>query len=85
MKSIDENETGDPNLEVSISNFRENGAKKVISERIKNLPPWMVVTLIALFFLVLFCVIPLIIIEVSNQWCNLFSGFFNAITPGICP
>jgi hypothetical protein len=85
MKSINENETGGPNLDGSISNFRENGSRKKFSERIKNLPSWIIVTLIALIFLVLFCVIPLIIIEVSNQWCALFSGFFNAITPGICP
>jgi hypothetical protein len=84
MKSINENETSEQNLDGSISKFREKGVKKTISERIKKFPPWVVVTLIALIFLVLFCIIPLIIIELSNQWCNLFSGFFNAITPGIC-
>jgi hypothetical protein len=82
MKSTNENETNE--IKLDGSNSGENGAKKIFSDRMKNLPSWIVVTLIALIFLVLFCVIPLIIIEVSNQWCALFSGFFNAITPGIC-
>ncbi len=52
---------------------------------INKLPSWLIILVIALAFLVFFCFIPFIIIEVSNQWCNLFSGFFNAISPGACP
>lgn len=48
-------------------------------------PTWAIVLMIALAFIIVFCVIPLVIIEVTNQWCNLFSGFFNSIQPGICP
>jgi hypothetical protein len=84
MKSINENENRATNLDGSKPNSRGNDPQKIFSEKINDLPSWVVVTLIALFFLALFCVIPLIIIEISNQWCNLFSGFFNAITPGIC-
>lgn len=51
---------------------------------LSKLPTWAVVILIALGFIILFCIIPLFFIEISNQWCNLFSGFFNAISPGIC-
>ncbi len=57
----------------------------LILVKLKKLPDWASITIIAIFFLVLFCLFPLIIIEVTNQWCNLFSGFFNAIKPGICP
>ena len=85
MKSINENTTNGSNPDQSISSLKENESGKVILERIKKLPPWIMVTLIALIFLILFCAIPLFIVEVSNQWCNLFSGFFNALTPGICP
>ena len=85
MKSINKKETVEPIHNDTILTNREKVSQKTISERIKALPSWIVVTLIALIFIVIFCVIPLIIIEVSNQWCNLFSGFFNAITPGICP
>jgi len=48
-------------------------------------PTWLVVLLSALVFVVVFCVVPLIVIEVTNQWCNLFAGFFNSMSPGVCP
>jgi len=82
MKSNNDNfepVKGEPSMDVD-----SKSPKKTIIDKVKSLPPWIIVSLIALIFLVLFCVIPIIIIEVSNQWCNLFSGFFNAITPGIC-
>ncbi len=50
-----------------------------------SLPTWAVVLFIAVGFFILFCLIPFVIIEVTDQWCNLFSGFFNAISPGVCP
>jgi pSer/pThr/pTyr-binding forkhead associated (FHA) protein len=59
--------------------------KKNFSQTLSKLPTWAIVLLIALGFIVLFCIIPAILIEVTNQWCNLFSGFFNAMSPGICP
>ncbi len=51
----------------------------------KRMPTWLVVLVFVLIFLVIFCLIPFIVIEITNQWCNLFSGFFNAINPGVCP
>ena len=48
-------------------------------------PTWVIILIAALVFFVIFCVIPLIVIEVTNQWCNLFAGFFNSMSPGICP
>ena len=53
-------------------------------KNLSKLPTWAVVLVIALGFIILFCVIPLLIIEMTDQWCNLFSGFFNAISPGTC-
>lgn len=50
-----------------------------------TLPTWAVILFIAIGFIILFCLIPFVIIEVTNQWCNLFSGFFNAISPDVCP
>jgi len=84
MKSIKENESSGQNPDESITNLSESRLRKTILERIRNLPAWIVVSAIAMIFLILFCVIPTIIIDLSNQWCNLFSGFFNTITPGIC-
>ena len=52
---------------------------------LNKLPAWLIILIIALAFLVIFCFIPFIVIEVTNQWCNLFSGFFNAISTGACP
>jgi pSer/pThr/pTyr-binding forkhead associated (FHA) protein len=60
-------------------------SKKNFPTAISKLPTWAVVLLIALGFIVLFCIIPAILIEITNQWCNLFSGFFNAMSAGICP
>ncbi|MCD6577737.1 MAG: FHA domain-containing protein [Anaerolineaceae bacterium] len=48
-------------------------------------PTWVVILLTALAFILIFCVIPLIVIETTNQWCNLFAGFFNSMSPGVCP
>jgi len=48
-------------------------------------PTWVVIPLAALTFIVIFCVIPLVVIDVANQWCNLFAGFFNSVVPGVCP
>lgn len=52
---------------------------------LSRFPTWAIVLLIAVGFLIVFCLIPFVIIEVTDQWCNLFSGFFNAISPGVCP
>jgi len=57
---------------------------KIKINNIKLLPRWQIVLIIALFFLIIFCLIPILIIESTNQWCHLFSGFFNTISPGIC-
>ncbi len=48
-------------------------------------PKWVIILLAVLAFIVVFCIIPLIVIEVTNQWCDLFAGFFNSMSPGVCP
>ncbi len=55
--------------------------EKPLMERVH----WVVILLAALAFIVIFCILPLIVIEVSDQWCNLFAKFFNSISPGVCP
>jgi pSer/pThr/pTyr-binding forkhead associated (FHA) protein len=52
---------------------------------LKNFPKWVIILISALGFLVIFCLIPLLVIEFTNQWCNLFAGFFNSISSGACP
>jgi len=61
---------------------KPEGAK--LLKNLSKLPTWAVILVIALGFIILFCIIPLLFIEMTNQWCNLFSGFFNAISPGTC-
>jgi predicted component of type VI protein secretion system len=46
---------------------------------------WLVALLIVVGAILIFCVIPLIIIEVTNSYCALFPGIFNAWQPGACP
>jgi pSer/pThr/pTyr-binding forkhead associated (FHA) protein len=48
-------------------------------------PKWAIILMIAIAFIIVFCVIPVVVIEASDQWCNLFSGFFNSVSPGVCP
>jgi pSer/pThr/pTyr-binding forkhead associated (FHA) protein len=48
-------------------------------------PKWAIILMIAIAFIIIFCVIPFVVIEASDQWCNLFSGFFNSVSPGVCP
>lgn len=48
-------------------------------------PTWAIVLMIAIGFIIVFCVIPWVVIEVTDNWCTLFAGFFNAISPGVCP
>ena len=45
----------------------------------------VVVLLIILAVILVFCVIPWIIVEVTNSYCSLFPGIFNAIQAGVCP
>jgi hypothetical protein len=61
---------------------KPEGAK--LLKNLSKLPTWAVILVIALGFIILFCIIPLLVIEMTDQWCNLFSGFFNAISPGTC-
>ena len=51
----------------------------------RKTPTWLIILIIVLLFLLVFCVLPLFIIEWTNQWCNLFGPFFNQIQPGVCP
>lgn len=58
---------------------------QLLQDRFFQLPVWLIVSIMAIFFLILFCLIPFLFIDIFNQWCNLFPGFFNSMSPGICP
>ena len=66
---------------------KNNRKKKTSSQKAggQKKPTWVVILLAALTFVVIFCVIPLIVIDATDQWCNLFAGFFNSMNPGVCP
>jgi len=67
---------GKKNRKKKTSNIKAGNQKK---------STWVVILLAALAFIVIFCVIPMIVIDVTDQWCNLFAGFFNSMNPGVCP
>jgi predicted component of type VI protein secretion system len=46
---------------------------------------WLVAILVVIGILVVFCLIPWLIIEITNSYCALFPGIFNSIQPGVCP
>ena len=61
-------------------------------EPMQPLPPqkkkrsgWLVALLVVIGILLVFCIIPWLIIEVTNSYCAIFPGVFNAIQPGSCP
>lgn len=43
------------------------------------------ILLIILAVVLVFCVIPWIIIDITNSYCLFLPGVFNAIQPGVCP
>ena len=67
--------------EIKAGKGDESGVMKFLTQ----FPTWALVLFIAIGFLILFCLIPFVVIEVTDQLCNLFPGFFNAISPGVCP
>lgn len=50
-----------------------------------KLPKWATIIVIVVLILLVLCILPVTIIDVTNQWCNLFGTIFNGITPGACP
>jgi len=64
------------------------GSKKpalLSSEKLRKTPTWVLVIVIVLLFLLVFCLIPFLIIDWTDQWCNLLGTIFNQIQPGVCP
>lgn len=46
---------------------------------------WVTALLVVIAVLLVFCVIPWVIIEITDSYCSLFPGIFNSIQPGACP
>ncbi len=47
--------------------------------------PWVGILLIVGLLILIFCVIPWIIIDITNSYCLFLPGILNAIQPGVCP
>jgi pSer/pThr/pTyr-binding forkhead associated (FHA) protein len=45
----------------------------------------VIIILVLLAILFVFCLIPWLIIEMTDSYCALFPGVFNALQPGACP
>jgi predicted component of type VI protein secretion system len=69
--------------------FNEGNPREKVPSKLRSkfhkMPTWVLIIFTALGFLVIFCLIPLLVVEVTDQWCNLFAGFFNSMSPGVCP
>jgi len=74
-----------PPLVTEINQNEKASIPKVSEKKPRKQLNWKMVTVIAMGFFLVVCVLPFVIIEVTNQWCNLFAGFFNSLSPGICP
>jgi flagellar basal body-associated protein FliL len=46
---------------------------------------WLTALLVVIAVLLVFCVIPWVIIEITDSYCSFFPGIFNSIQPGTCP
>ena len=55
-----------------------------IAPKKKKRSGWLVALLVVIGILLVFCIIPWLIIEVTNSYCALFPGVFNSIQPGAC-
>lgn len=51
----------------------------------KKRSPWVGILLIVGLLILIFCVIPWIIIDITNSYCLFLPGILNAIQPGVCP
>jgi hypothetical protein len=51
----------------------------------RRLPGWAIILLVVLGVFMLACLLPVLILELTNNWCTLFSSAFNALMPGSCP
>lgn len=51
----------------------------------KKMSKALIIILVLLAILFVFCLIPWLIIEMTNSYCALFPGVFNALQPGACP
>ncbi len=75
----------------SVEEMEAEPAEKPTKEPAKKLsitekyPTWVIILFIAICFIIVFCIIPWVVIEVADLWCTLFSGLFNSISPGVCP
>lgn len=51
----------------------------------QRMPRWAIILLIVLGVFLLACLLPILVIELTNNWCSLFAGVFNSLVPGSCP
>lgn len=51
----------------------------------KKMSRALIIILILLAILFVFCLIPWLIIEMTDSYCALFPGVFNSLQPGACP
>ena len=46
---------------------------------------WLTALLIVIAIMLIFCIIPWLLVEITDSYCAIFPGIFNAIQPGVCP
>ena len=51
----------------------------------KKMSRALIIILVLLAILFVFCLIPWLIIEMTDSYCALFPGVFNSLQPGACP
>jgi len=52
---------------------------------LSRMPNWLLIALIILIVLLMFCILSVIVIDLTDSWCRLFAGIFNQIQPMSCP
>lgn len=85
-------EQSEPAISAKKNNPIQNNSTPSVSEvnaptavQQKKMSRPVMILLIVLAVILVFCVIPWIIVEITNSYCSLLPGFFNAIQPGACP
>lgn len=66
------------------SPLAEIGDQIPVPESKKKLPTWAWIIIIGVIALILLCLVPIWIIDLTNSWCNIFGNILHSINPTVC-
>ncbi len=75
----------EPEILQSLVEKKNQPQSRIQKEKLKKYPGWAIILTIIIIFLVVFCLVPILIVEIGDLWCQGFLGdLFQSIAPGSC-